>query len=71
MTAVPQITVVVNGEPRQTGARTVADLIRELGLEGRPVAVEVNKSCVPHRKVAERYLADGDLVEMVSLVGGG
>jgi sulfur carrier protein len=64
--------IVVNGEPRQTAAdMTVAGLLEELGLAGKIVAVEVNLELVPRQRHAQHRLADGDRVEIVTLVGGG
>jgi sulfur carrier protein len=64
--------VVINGKPEDLPAgATVADLIRRLGLENAPCAAEVNRSLVPKRDHAARALADGDRVELVTLVGGG
>lgn len=66
------ITICVNGQPREApeGA-TVAALLAEAGLAGKPVAVEVNRNLVPARRHAEQTLAEGDQVEIVTLVGGG
>lgn len=64
--------IIVNGEARQTpGPITVAELLAELKLPLRGVAVEVNLQIVPRAKHAEYQLADGDRLEVVSLVGGG
>ena len=62
----------VNGEKRDVpeGA-TVADLIASLDLHPRRVAVERNKKLVPRARHAETPLADGDVIEIVTLVGGG
>jgi len=64
--------VYVNEEPREveTGA-TVAWLIDQLGLEPRYLAVERNRELVPRREHAECVLAEGDRLEIVTLVGGG
>ncbi|HVU65430.1 MAG TPA: sulfur carrier protein ThiS [Phycisphaerales bacterium] len=64
--------VVVNGEskPLADGA-SVADLVRELGLESVACAVEVNKRLVPRATHPSESLRDGDRVEVVTLVGGG
>ena len=64
--------VVVNGESRnlREGA-TVADLVRELILEGRPIAVELNRQVVPRGEFPGQPLADGDRVEVIHIVGGG
>ncbi|MEM1208452.1 MAG: sulfur carrier protein ThiS [Planctomycetota bacterium] len=63
--------VVVNGETTETDARTIAELLDRLGLAGRPVAVERNRSVVPKRAHADTPLAAGDRLELVTLVGGG
>ena len=66
------MTLVVNGEPRSIPAgASVADLVRELGLEKAACAVEVNKRLVPKADHPRRPLGDGDTVEVVTLVGGG
>ncbi|HVX59635.1 MAG TPA: sulfur carrier protein ThiS [Pirellulales bacterium] len=66
------IEIVVNGEPRQIArGTTVASLLADLGVEPRQVAVEVNLELVPRTRHAERALAAGDNLEVVTLVGGG
>ena len=50
---------------------TVATLIHELGLTGRPVAVERNREVVPRALHASTVLATGDRLEVVTFVGGG
>ena len=50
---------------------TVAALLDQLGLGGKPVAVEVNLELVPKAPHAEHRLAPGDRIEIVTLVGGG
>lgn len=64
--------IQINGEPRQIrpGA-TLADLLAELGLAQKPVAVEINLQIAPRARHADRVLADGDALEIVSLTGGG
>jgi thiazole synthase len=64
--------LTINNEPRSFGeALTVAELLRQLGREPSRVAVEVNRAVVPRARHAEHRLADGDAVEIVTLVGGG
>lgn len=68
----PSIQLTVNGQPREAPARmTVSRLLDELKLPTRGIAVEVNQQIVPRRQHAEHELADGDRLEIVSLVGGG
>ena len=65
-------TVTVNEEPRTfPDPTTVADLLRALGKDPGKLAVEVNREVVPRADHPARRLADGDAVEIVTLVGGG
>ncbi len=64
-------TITLNGQPHTTDATTVADLLREQGLEGQAVAVELNQSVVPKRDHPGQPLQNGDTIELVTLVGGG
>lgn len=64
--------VTVNGEPRQVEAGTsVGDLLRELGVDRRGVAVERNRSVIPRDEMDEVELEPGDVLEVVRFVGGG
>ena len=64
--------LTINQEPKRFAtALSVADLLHELRLDPRRVAVEINREVVPRARHAERALADGDAVEIVTLVGGG
>lgn len=66
------MTVVVNGRDVEVpDGATVADLLERLGLAGRPVAVERNREVVTKDRRAGEVLADGDRIEVVTLVGGG
>ena len=70
MPAVP--TIELNGESRPTSeGQSVADLLRELGLDPRQVAVERNREVVPRAQHGQTLLADGDQLEVVTFVGGG
>jgi len=64
--------LLVNGEAREVReGSTLRDLLRELSLEGHPVAVELNLRVVPRDRHGETRLSEGDRVEIVGLVGGG
>jgi sulfur carrier protein len=49
----------------------VSDLIRDLSLEGKRIAIERNGEIVPRSKHAATVLVDGDKIEVVAAVGGG
>ena len=66
------VSVFVNGERRELKSpATVADLLRRLEFPLRGIAVEINEQIVPRARHAEHGLANGDRLEIVSLVGGG
>jgi thiamine biosynthesis protein ThiS len=66
------VEIIVNDQPCQApDAATVAELLQQLGLAGRQVAVEVNLELVPHGLHDRHRLAAGDRLEIVTLVGGG
>ncbi|MBL8758285.1 MAG: sulfur carrier protein ThiS [Phycisphaerae bacterium] len=66
------MTVTVNGEPRELApGATVSALLETLGLARAACAVEVNRELVPKKQHPLHALADGDRIEVVSLVGGG
>jgi sulfur carrier protein len=64
--------LTVNGETRAIapGSR-VADLVHELGLDGRKIAVERNLEIVPRSRYPLDELTQGDRIEIVAFVGGG
>ncbi len=64
--------IIVNDQPLQApDVVTVAELLDQLGLSGRPLAVEVNLELVPRGRHDQHRLAAGDRLEIVTLVGGG
>ena len=65
--------LTVNGSEHvcRTPSATVADLVRELALDGKRVAVERNGQIVPRSSHAATPLAAGDRIEVVAAVGGG
>ena len=64
--------ILVNGQPRTAGDDlTVADLVAQLGLAGKRLAVEVNRDIVPRGEHAARVLREGDRIEIIHAIGGG
>ncbi len=64
--------LTVNGEPAEhTDGLTVSALLAELKLDPRRVAVERNKDIIRRAHFDKTDLADGDELEIVTLVGGG
>lgn len=64
--------VMVNGkETPMRPDQSVQELLVDLGMGGRAVAVELNREVVPRQQHPETPLQDGDVIEIVTLVGGG
>jgi sulfur carrier protein len=67
-----RVRIVVNGEERAVAAgTTAAELVREVGLDPRAVAVERNGGIVPRAELADTLLLSGDRLEIVRFVQGG
>jgi len=64
--------IQVNGEHREVAVETsIAELLVQLELDPRYLAIERNLQLVPRAEHAETLLAAGDQLEVVTLVGGG
>ncbi|MEM6856174.1 MAG: sulfur carrier protein ThiS [Planctomycetota bacterium] len=63
--------LTINGQPQDVDAERVDTLLEALGMAGQAVAVELNQDVVPKRRHASTPLKDGDVLELVTLVGGG
>lgn len=64
--------IFVNGEPRNLAdGSTLADLIAELNLGGKRIAVELNREIVPHGHYEDHQLTMDDKIEIVHAIGGG
>jgi thiazole synthase len=66
------VKITLNGERRELPEPlTVAGLLRHLGVKPEQVAVEVNRDLVTRRRHDQTPLAEDDVLEIVTLVGGG
>lgn len=64
--------VTLNGEERSCReGSTIADLVEELGLGKRRIAVEVNRDILPRTEYQTYRIQAGDHIEIVHFVGGG
>ena len=64
--------ITVNGdEVTLEDACTVADLLVRFSMHDKACAVELNRSLVTRRDHDERRIQEGDVVEIVTFVGGG
>ncbi|KAB7623388.1 sulfur carrier protein ThiS [Alkalilimnicola sp. S0819] len=64
--------ITVNGETREVADQlTIAELLEQLQLGGRRVALEVNQEIVPRSEHAHFRLPPDARVEIVNAIGGG
>lgn len=72
MTGPQLLSIQVNGQRHEVPSGTsIEQLLQLLEVRARAVAVEQNLEVVPRAEHASRRLADGDRLEIVTLVGGG
>ena len=64
--------VVVNDETVEVGrGQTIAQLLDQIDIHHRAIAVELNFEIQPRDQFATTALQPGDRLEIVTLVGGG
>ena len=64
--------IQLNGEPHQLSpAQRLTELIAELKLSDKAIAVAVNRQIIPRSRWAEHALQAGDKVDVVRAIGGG
>ncbi len=64
--------ITVNGEHRGITAESyLQDLIADLQLQDKRLAIEINREIVPRSEFTTTLLQDGDVIEIVHAIGGG
>ncbi|GAB5602255.1 sulfur carrier protein ThiS [Thermus sp. FJN-A] len=63
--------VWLNGEPKPLEGRTLKEVLEELGVELKRVAILLNEEAFSGLEAPDRVLKDGDVVEVVALMQGG
>jgi len=61
----------INGEAVEAAGVSIAEYLTRENFDARKVAVEVNEEIVTKSKYSEVILQDGDIVEIISFMGGG
>ena len=65
------MTLIVNGEPRELAAATLAQALQALEYENAAVATALNGEFVPKRAREATPLKDGDRIEILAPRQGG
>jgi sulfur carrier protein len=64
--------IQVNGEPFEArDCRTLGELVEQMGLAGKRIAVELNMEIIPRSEHGTTALSEGDRIEIVHAIGGG
>ena len=64
--------VTINGEVKKFASSiTLAEVLKELSLEGKVMAAAVNMTIVKQSSWEKYNLNDGDKIELLDFVGGG
>jgi thiamine biosynthesis protein ThiS len=66
------VTITLNGEPHELDSGvTITDLLAQLGIDSRRVAVERNFVVIKRDAYATTRIEESDQIEVVNFVGGG
>ncbi len=66
------IHLTVNGSPIELEEPvSIAELLQRIGVPPNYLAVEINAEVIPRAEHSSHSVAEGDEVEVVTLVGGG
>jgi thiamine biosynthesis protein ThiS len=64
--------ITINGEAKDVAVEvTLAQLVEQLDMQPKYIAVERNRELVPRAQHSACILESGDELEIVTLVGGG
>ncbi len=67
------VTIVINGETHAElpDGLNLSGLIDQLGLHPRKIAIERNREIVAKSSYQDTLLMDGDVLEIITFIGGG
>ena len=63
--------VKINGEELKVAGKSISEYLATTNYDPKRIAVERNGDIVPKAQYDKTMLCDGDVVEVVSFVGGG
>lgn len=65
------VLVYINGCEQAANGKSIVDIINEMNIDIRTIAVELNEEIVAKADYDKTIVKDGDVLEVVSFVGGG
>ena len=63
--------VKINGSLEDASGKTISEYLTETDYDPARIAIEQNGTIVPKAQYDSTILSDGDIIEVVSFVGGG
>lgn len=63
--------IKINGTCINAAGKTISEYLAEHGYDSSKIALEQNGNIVPKAQYDKTTFADGDVIEVVSFVGGG
>ena len=63
--------VKINGSLEDASGKTISEYLAETDYDPARIAIEKNGTIVPKAQYDSTVLSDGDVIEVVSFVGGG
>ena len=64
--------IEINGESKTVSEQiTAQQLLQELGIADKRLALEINQEIVPRSTLSKHVLQPGDKVEIIHAIGGG
>ncbi|WP_177412507.1 sulfur carrier protein ThiS [Entomomonas moraniae] len=64
--------IYINEKPHVlTAPTTLTELIEQLGLTGKRIAIELNQEIAPRSQYSQITLQENDQLEIVHAIGGG
>ena len=66
------ITIILNGKEKQIDSNSnIEQLLKDLNLENKRLAVEINENIIPRSEFSGHLLKEADKIEIVQAIGGG
>ena len=61
----------INGQEMDAAGKSISEYLLSANYEPRQIVVEINEEIIAKERYGETLLKDGDVVEIISFMGGG
>ena len=63
--------VRINGEDINASGKTLEEYLQIANFDPRTIVIELNEEIIPKTQYSNTIIKDGDIVEIISFMGGG